>query len=561
MTTSTSQTGIARWGWSRVLRACALMSLCLLCVSPAHADLILSKSAKFRIPFQFDAEELKRLGASEIQLYVTTNQGSTWELAQSVGPEQNKFTFEATEDGEHWFSVRTLTRGGLTYPPGPHLPSLQVLVDTTHPTFELEVEEVEPGRVRLSWSAKDERLNAESLILEYLDPSASQWETVTVSHLATGQTSWTVANAGMLSVRGAVKDTAGNLTKAEAQVTMSVAPDQAGEKPDFSRPVADVETKSDTSMQVHATAIANQPISVENEVLPKIRESFTKKVSTPEAEENLKAIINPLPRTNKIASEPEVVMKPTEPENKQVPEPVLESMPVLESSPEPELPQPKILANSQLSKPVGGHLVNSQSFRVAYELDNVGPSGVSSVELYITEDKGSRWYHYGSDPDRMSPFEVSVPRDGEYGFAFRVRNGVGVIATPPQPGDLPEVRVSVDRAPPLVQLLPIREGVGKNQVVIEWTAQDKQLDENPIALYHAHQQGGPWELIQGWTKNSGTLTWDVPSTFDKKLYVRLEVRDTAGNVTTVQTDRPFMLDQSKPKARVTDVESLRPEAR
>jgi hypothetical protein len=204
------------------------------------------------------------------------------------------------------------------------------------------------------------------------------------------------------------------------------------------------------------------------------------------------------------------------------------------------------------------HNVNSTVFRIAYDLDDVGPSGVSRVDLYISEDGGRKWFHYGADPDRLSPIEVTVPRDGEFGFAFRVTNGLGRASPPPQPNDAPEVTVNVDRVPPIAKLLPIQAGqdLSQNQVTISWTAQDRDLAERPIMLFFSTAPTGPWAPLQGWQPNSGRFTWAVPPGMNQPFYVRLDVQDLAGNVTRIYSEQPYLVDRAQPRARVTEVESL-----
>jgi hypothetical protein len=205
--------------------------------------------------------------------------------------------------------------------------------------------------------------------------------------------------------------------------------------------------------------------------------------------------------------------------------------------------------------------VRSRQFKIGYQLDDVGPSGVANVALYITEDGGRKWFHYGNDTDRKSPFEVSVPADGMYGFCIRVQNGLGVVADPPQPGDTPDIRISVDQAAPVAQLLPLRQGQGSNnnQVLIEWAVQDEMLAEQPVALSFADNPAGPWRPITGWTENTGRHIWTINEPLKQRVYIRLEARDAAGNSVIAQAEHPLLVDLSRPTARIVDVEVGRPQ--
>lgn len=542
------------------------------------AEPIYSKTNKFKIPFQYDQFELKKLGATEIQLYVSDNQGASWKLHETVKPDGGKFSYQSPQDGEFWFSVRTLAAGGLTYPAGPHDPGLKVVVDTMPPELSLDLTEIRPGEVELEWISADSHLNLDSFKLEFLESQKSEWEAVNVRPAMRGKTSWSVAEAGLVEVRGTILDTAGNSVQAATQTIVagkSTPPSQRGES---ARPIAS-ESSSKSQM------LANQPINVEVNIQPNSFNSLLTSTPTEElvlpklsdlvqknpessagfttnstgipgvANPTNKALIVEFPPSKSTTTEAsaEVVLstKPlTEIPKEILPEKVpADSVPV-------QKPALERIAPS-VSKRVG-HLVNSRTFRIAYQLEDVGPSGISRIELYITENGGEAWFHYGSDNDHISPMIVTVPKDGEYGFSFRIRNGAGFVATPPQPGDKPEIQVTVDETAPEVTLAPGKPRVDlkPNQVLIEWTAQDRELDLNPIAIYYATNSTGPWELIEGWRPNSSQLVWTIPTNVVGNFYTRLDVRDAAGNVTRTHQENEFTLDDSRPKARITEVESL-----
>jgi len=128
--------------------------------------------------------------------------------------------------------------------------------------------------------------------------------------------------------------------------------------------------------------------------------------------------------------------------------------------------------------------VNTRRFQIDYRIDDIGPSGVMAVELYVTENDGQKWFRYGIDEDRRSPFEIEVPRDGMYGFIIRVVSGAGLGDNPPQPGQKPDIVVVVDSSPPVVQLFPLQQGQGResNRILITWRAADQQLADLPIAF-------------------------------------------------------------------------------
>lgn len=503
-------------------------------MSSAQAEVIYSKSRKFRIPFQFDAQQLNRIGASEVRLYVSQD-NANWSHGGAVPPDDGRFTFEAPGDGPYWFSVKTVLGNSKEIPAGPPTPSLHVIVDTEPPQVELKLEEVELGRSRLTWIVSDPTVDLNSLTVEYLEPESQVWQTVSVRSQDRGQFSWTTEATGTMQARARVSDLAGNITEATASTFIANRPNRENERPDVGKPVA-------TDPERMNSIGANTPSSP-LPVVPQLTSVPSGKV--PVLATNLPMLESPPIVPEQAAVSAQAPVQSQMPAN-QVP------AHQLPGNPQPENPLPA----SSVKK--SGHLLNSLIFRIAYSLQEVGPSGVARVDLYVTEDGGKQWFHYGNDPDKVSPMDVSVPHDGDYGFAFRVTNGLGRADMPPQPGTAPEVTITVDRTPPVGKLFPVVAvgPVEQNEISISWSAQDRNLAERPIALFYSTSSTGPWLPIHDWLANSGQVAWTIPSSVTNSFYVRMDVRDAAGNITRVYGDTPYLIDRSLPRARVTDVESL-----
>lgn len=644
-----------------LLLVCLILQLTLSSES-AHAEqpaeVVYSRSNGFNIPFQLDAEELRKLGATEIQLYVSTDQGAAWELHEAVAPQAGKFTFRAPREGEYWFSVRTLTTGGLAYPSGSHKPELKVRVDRTPPVLKLDLTEIKAGRVELTWDAQDSSLLSDSLKIEFRDAEVREWEEVLIRPTPAGRTSWSANAAGIVEVRGRIADHAGNVTEANTRTIVAGKPTN-GRSPERGRPIAENETSNaiPSSTQLPGAilpeSMTGDSLTAENQLLdkpqladntatngvalrtdsvsvPRIRPAVSPNqpaglddvrpartgesiVATPDALNDQRSPLSREQTSNLNLLHPENVipsgksapsvermqteqstavptpnrgktltrLKPeVEAVDEQIPAAISEEMrnpetvtgSVPENAPpqqakpqesaaraeQTHAPRPARQATTKMESVERrtSHLVNVRDFQIAYEVDNVGPTGIDSIDLYITENNGDTWFHYGQDSDKTSPFAVTVPRDGEYGFSFRIRNGAGVVAPPPQPGEKPEIQVIVDATPPQVQLFPPQPGPRTNlsELLIRWTATDRQLDAAPVAISVARHESGPWQLIRDWGPNTGQFLWEVPDELPEEFLVRLEVRDAAGNLTRVSPEHPVRIDRSRPRARITDIE-------
>jgi hypothetical protein len=487
-----------------------------------------TNTPRFRIPFQFDREEMTRIGAVEVQLHVSRDRGGSWTLSESVSPAAQRFTFDAPQDGEYWFAVRTIDLRGQAHPDGPLQTGLIVVVDREPPVFSLTVSDVGGGEFEARWQTVDDHLDLSSLKIETWDAASGGWQPLLSAPAARGSSRWLPKlTRGTVQVRGSVADLAGNATTAEAtEAPQRPAPQELQqERPDWREPIAHTPAPSPPDLAAAPPAAAKTPVILPNMPHAPVPATPVHETAWP---------LREAPTTPLLAAPGEGAGAA------QVP-----------SAETPSRPSTPLTTSGPVRR------INARTFRIGYEVNNVGPSGVGSVDLYITEDGGRKWFHYGSDPDRQSPFEVVVPRDGQYGFSLRVRNGLGVVADPPQPHEPPELVIQVDQTPPVARLLPLQQIAqgGLYQVQIGWFAQDDRLADRPIALSQSTNVEGPWEPISGWMENTGRFDWTVSSLAPRRVYLRLEVRDAAGNVTSVITDQPLLIDTTPPTARILEVET------
>jgi len=201
----------------------------------------------------------------------------------------------------------------------------------------------------------------------------------------------------------------------------------------------------------------------------------------------------------------------------------------------------------------GALLVAGSLFNVDYAVEDVGPSGVSAVELFITENGGQQWFEYGNDSDLQSPMLVDVQSDGTYGFAIRIRNGVGFIDPPPQPGEQPEIVVTVDQTAPTTQLAVPQVIVQGNALVhLEWHVQDAA--QAMVRLEWATTGSGPWTPVFDWQRDPGRFEWAIQPNSPHSVHFRLLARDAVGNVGSAQTSQPVLIDLKRPKGRMLGVQ-------
>jgi hypothetical protein len=207
-------------------------------------------------------------------------------------------------------------------------------------------------------------------------------------------------------------------------------------------------------------------------------------------------------------------------------------------------------------------MVNSRKFALEYEVQSVGAAGVSKVEIWGTRDGGHSWASYGLEPSRQGPVRVNVEGEGLYGFRITVQDAKGLGGQPPKSGDLPELWVGVDLTKPLAKLTALDLGAGERagELAIRWEAGDAMLATRPVSLLFAERPDGPWTTIAAGLDNTGLYNWRFDNRVPDRIFIRLEVRDEAGNVGEFQTGEPISLASNRPVGHLRTVRPMEDES-
>jgi len=238
-------------------------------------------------------------------------------------------------------------------------------------------------------------------------------------------------------------------------------------------------------------------------------------------------------------------------------ESVLPRLPAPPSTPGPVVNEANYSAPAGAGSHANRQLLNTTRAAIDYRIDQVGPSGVGKVDVWLTADEGHTWQRYGEDADHRSPAEINLPGEGLFGIRLVVTNGNGFGGKAPVAGDAPSSNIEVDLTKPYAQLREI-EPVGSNGTVdIRWTASDKNLGPEPICLFYAASREGPWLPVATNLKNDGLYHWAFPRNGVSQFVLRLECTDLAGNMTRCETQAPVMLDTTEPQVQVLGVNAIR----
>ncbi|HEX4149455.1 MAG TPA: hypothetical protein VHY20_10720, partial [Pirellulales bacterium] len=197
-------------------------------------------------------------------------------------------------------------------------------------------------------------------------------------------------------------------------------------------------------------------------------------------------------------------------------------------------------------------MVNSLSFELDYDVQSLEGAAAAKVELWWTGDGGLSWNLFGLDDDTRSPMLVTVDREGLYGFWMVIEGSGGLRGQAPRAGDLPQVWVGVDMTRPAARIMAARlvSTDAGDEIDVNWEAGDALLAKKPVSLEYSINALGPWTPLAVNIENKGSYACRINQRLPRTLYVRLHVRDEAGNEQLAQLNSPMnvVLDSSKSKA-------------
>lgn len=512
-------------------------------VPPAHSiPTRLTENPKFGIPFQLAANARD---ATEVQLYVSSDQGVNWELFQRQPPSASGFQFQASEDGEYWFAVRTIGDRADLAGRQAFQPELKVIVDTGRPQLDLQVNIDSTGQASANWLARDLSLAAHTFSLQYQDQTGN-WRDVPLRNPSErdtrrewdGTAQWRLGNgAEPMLVRAEVFDRAGNSTVVQKRLSTRPASDSLFQPRDVRigglqpPPLASEPKRGLESDTLHTTGSPRWLADVQHS-----EDAF--------GAVNFRAPVDrdPIGRDAVVHESKWRGEEPSlQPSRSEIHAPVANRY-----AQRPESPSSHPLDQRP-------RITQSPNFELEYELFDVGPQGPRAVELWITRDRGQTWDLHGSDPDRRSPVRVQLKREGLYGFRLAV-HGHDLEPTPaPGMNAAADIWVVVDWTKPEGRITRASLGSTPDTLLIEWKAVDALLVEEPITLSYSESNNGPWTPLARNLRNSGAYRWKIDQHLPNRVYLQMEVRDQAGSVTTTVLDSPVFLRIQNPTGRIKGV--------
>ena len=203
-------------------------------------------------------------------------------------------------------------------------------------------------------------------------------------------------------------------------------------------------------------------------------------------------------------------------------------------------------------------LSNSRKFELDYQVDHIRADDIAKLEIWVTENGGGSWQMQSIDQDRQSPVLIDVDDDGVYGFRLRIQTNDGLESLQPTKGDSADVWVEVYTTKPSVELasLPFGRKKDAGKLIVNWRAVDKRFAAKPITLFYSVNLDGPWQVIVEKLPNSSQFKWPVTDRIPRRVFLRIEAVDAAGNRNVHQTSQSIDLSGLNPRGMIRSVRPI-----
>lgn len=212
---------------TRTLGAILLLAATIFVLGPASGQdvpggVLNTNSKQFKVPFDLGE---RAEAVSQLQLYMSSDSGRTWQAVAVATPEQKFFRFRTERDGAYWFAVQQFDKMNRPFPASMEnaSPNMKVVVDSVPPQISLQPLPSRSSEVGVAWVVRDETFNASqagAIHLDYRSLNAgATWLPINVPSGAT-QFYWNPNLQGPMEVRLQAKDQAGNTAEAFTRVSL-----------------------------------------------------------------------------------------------------------------------------------------------------------------------------------------------------------------------------------------------------------------------------------------------------------------------------------------------------
>ncbi len=570
---------------------------------PTSPSPIVTRQTAFGVPFSVSTDSGP---IREVQLHISQDKGVSWSLYSRQLPTAKEFPFRASRDGEYWFAVKTL---GSTIPEKNLKPELVIAIDSGKPQLNVSLKTDSVGRVVVALRGGDPNLDVDSLKIQYQSTSswgqpAVAWRSVQLPKFIDGSGTMIDEEIAFhaqtsnvaINIRFSIADKAGNVTiltrrinlprtalrRQDSRITFDKAESVTGRsdrrqemtssevaigvRPPGVDPYSKVlqQDKEDGAESVGLNAFDRRPELASSEVRQGWhvlgQSGFTQDFNsnTPSEADYRK----PEKSQADVSSQSGPVSIPSRVNDPNFRSPKKNSSSMFAST-QQSINQTRQDFNqgANLNRIPDGEyakLSNSRKFELDYQVDHIRADDIAKLEIWVTENGGGSWQMQSIDQDRQSPVLIDVDDDGVYGFRLRIQTNDGLESLQPTKGDSADVWVEVDTTKPSVELasLPFGRKKDAGKLIVNWRAVDKRFAAKPITLFYSVNLDGPWQVIVEKLPNSSQFKWPVTDRIPRRVFLRIEAVDAAGNRNVHQTSQSIDLSGLNPRGMIRSVRPI-----
>lgn len=501
-------------------------------VSTPEVPMAYLRQNDFYIPYQLNDESD---AGAPLNLYVSKNRGQSWEMYKSLIPAnettngKRQFNVRVGSDGEYWFAIRP---SRMENSPTPNLgarPDLRIVIDTSAPIMKIETQKTGEEQLTIYWTLTDRNPDADTVHFYQRYSETADWTPIPLNSRSTVLFNNPDGSAG-----------------ATGQFTIQV-----------SRGITQLYIRGEAQdkAKIPTVVLWNVPLigGAGTAYLPGAARQNVVGTDALARGEFRSAFLNPSGESADAQSSASSAA--TIPSSGSVPE----WSAVRETG---ELPKP--VTSTRVDRPIlprfapadfsNAMIINKPRFDLDYEITSVGRSGVGSVELWATRNRGADWFLLATDNDNITPIAVELSEDGVYGLKLVVKNGAGLGGRPPMPGEPPASWLVLDRTAPIGELksAEIRVDSSIPQMRLHWVCSDDYPSQTPVALFWSRDGQEPWSLIADQLPAIGDYLWTMPNDVPARIIIKMEMQDKAGNVST-HASRPIAADAVSPKGFIRNI--------
>lgn len=518
-------------------------------------------------------EQATRKLVQRALLYVSSDQGQTWNLEATALPEQETFRFTVPNDGLYFCSIQLIYNNGKREPADVTRapPETKLLLDGTPPQIQISSAKRVGEEVAIDWSIQEKFLDEANTVVRYrsLDTANSSWTVVPVSVANKRSLTFKPNVNGSVAVEVLVQDYVGNKNSAKADIAVVTAAQYSAAtgQPQYQpqppvqpiqppvqpvQPVQPISTTPDGAIIPGSIQTGGQlamPRAVGNDSQQTQQQYDSQKLPQP---------------SSPYVGMPGSTMIPSSRVPTNAPTTSLETLPINTTSTDIK------------SIPVPIKPINMTRFDLAYSI-TAGPAGVGGIDLWVTRNDGKSWQKWSRHDGKESPLKVVLDThfnpnvEGMYGFRLVPESGSRLSDLAPTAGTPPEFRVVVDVSAPQIQVFePMAHNDRPDVVVVRWRATDNNFGKEPVSIEWAESQTGPWRSISGNDSlpliansnsqvpirmaNTGEYSWRLPGELTSpKVYLKFTAWDLAGNKTEAMTRDPILVDLTRPRAKIQGI--------